>query len=560
MKRLSRLAACLLALTLTACTAAETAVPAATAPPTAAPAPTAAPTAAPQATPLPYDDLSYVPEFGFQQKQTYQPDEYNRLYLDTYSFNDRTVLVGAEDETAALLEAGRDPGLGVRSLQARGITGQGVKIAIIDQSLLTDHPEISGAIAAYCETGIDSGLNEGTLHGPAVASILAGQTVGVAPGVQVYYMATPGAADSRPLADALRHILEINETLPEGEDGSGYDAQYWETAPSWAGEGHIQGSLLTVAELRELDVQAGEQVNEIKSVLGIQGDVTVKEDEENLDEVLAIYAVTHGQTENFPYGVKITGEQDRDELRSIYWCMTQITGVSNTKGAAIQVKHLDISEGAKVLELSGEQTAQAQGLLSSENKSEIAEMVEDSILNELTDSELAAVMSRIPEDISGERQAVLTAALSLEGKVKYFWGGKSSSVGWNPYWGESYTVTSPGSSQTGTTRTYGMDCSGFVSWAFINAEGSKEAASYIGEGSANQYRNSKAVDWKNAQPGDLVFYKNPAEGGINHVGIVVSVDENGPAAVVHCSSSKNGVVVTDASGFQHVRTPYIYGE
>lgn len=186
MKRLSRLAACLLALTLTACTAAETAVPAATAPPTAAPSPTAAPTAAPQATPLPYDDLSYVPEFGFQQKQTYQPDEYNRLYLDTYSFNDRTVLVGAEDETAALLEAGRDPGLGVRSLQARGITGQGVKIAIIDQSLLTDHPEISGAIAAYCETGIDSGLNEGTLHGPAVASILAGQTVGVAPGVQVY--------------------------------------------------------------------------------------------------------------------------------------------------------------------------------------------------------------------------------------------------------------------------------------------------------------------------------------------------------------------------------------
>ena len=108
------------------------------------------------------------------------------LYLDTYSFNDRTVLVGAEDETAALLEAGRDPGLGVRSLQARGITGQGVKIAIIDQSLLTDHPEISGAIAAYCETGIDSGLNEGTLHGPAVASILAGQTVGVAPGAVSY--------------------------------------------------------------------------------------------------------------------------------------------------------------------------------------------------------------------------------------------------------------------------------------------------------------------------------------------------------------------------------------
>lgn len=166
MKRLSRLTACLLALTLTACTAAETAVPAATSAPTAAPAPTETPTAAPQSTPLPYDDLSYVPEFGFQEKQTYQPDEYNRLYLDTYSFNDRTVLVGAEDETAALLEAGKGPGLGVRSLQARGITGQGVKIAVIDQSLLTDHPEISGAIAAYCETGIDSGLSGGRCTAP----------------------------------------------------------------------------------------------------------------------------------------------------------------------------------------------------------------------------------------------------------------------------------------------------------------------------------------------------------------------------------------------------------
>ena len=50
-----------------------------------------------------------------------------------------------------------------------------------------------------------------------MASILAGQTVGVAPGVQVYYMATPGAATAAPSADALRHILEINETLPEGE-------------------------------------------------------------------------------------------------------------------------------------------------------------------------------------------------------------------------------------------------------------------------------------------------------------------------------------------------------
>ena len=39
-----------------------------------------------------------------------------------YTYNTGTIFAGAEDEAAALLEACKDPGLGVRSLQARGIT------------------------------------------------------------------------------------------------------------------------------------------------------------------------------------------------------------------------------------------------------------------------------------------------------------------------------------------------------------------------------------------------------------------------------------------------------
>ena len=115
MKRFFLLTACLLA--LTACTAAQTSVPAASSAPTEAPA--ATPTTVPFSVPAPYSDLSYLPELSWDaahQKQTYQPGEYDRLSLNTYSFNDRTVLAGAEEETAALLEAGRDPGLGVRSL------------------------------------------------------------------------------------------------------------------------------------------------------------------------------------------------------------------------------------------------------------------------------------------------------------------------------------------------------------------------------------------------------------------------------------------------------------
>ena len=237
MKRFFLLTACLLA--LTACTAAQTAVPAASPAPTEAPAPT--PTTVPFSVPAPYSDLSYLPELSWDaahQKQTYQPGEYDRLSLNTYSFNDRTVLAGAEEETAALLEAGRDPGLGVRSLQARSITGQGVNVAIIDQPLLTDHPEISDAIVDYYDAG--GYTDEGTMHGPAVASILAGKTIGVAPGAHIYYAVTPGTADSRPYADALHYILALNDTLPESEkiravsvSANPGNANFFENAGLW---------------------------------------------------------------------------------------------------------------------------------------------------------------------------------------------------------------------------------------------------------------------------------------------------------------------------------------
>ena len=238
-KHAAALLTAVLLLALTACTAAQTSVPAASPAPTEAPA--ATPTTVPFSVPAPYSDLSYLPELSWDaahQKQTYQPGEYDRLSLNTYSFNDRTVLAGAEEETAALLEAGRDPGLGVRSLQARSITGQGVNVAIIDQPLLTDHPEISDAIVDYYDAG--GYTDEGTMHGPAVASILAGKTIGVAPGAHIYYAVTPGTADSRPYADALHYILALNDTLPESEkiravsvSANPGNANFFENAGLW---------------------------------------------------------------------------------------------------------------------------------------------------------------------------------------------------------------------------------------------------------------------------------------------------------------------------------------
>ena len=56
------------------------------------------------------------------------------------------------------------------------------------------------------------------MHGPAVASLLAGKTIGVAPDAHIYYAAWPSwLEDSRYAADALDWVLEQNEALPEGK-------------------------------------------------------------------------------------------------------------------------------------------------------------------------------------------------------------------------------------------------------------------------------------------------------------------------------------------------------
>jgi subtilisin family serine protease len=121
-----------------------------------------------------------------------------------------------------VMELGKDPGLGVRSLHAQGLTGSGVGIAIIDQPMLVDHQEYASRLKLYEEINIEPGTKS-QMHGPAVASIAVGQTVGVAPQADLYFIAdwfgtwsNAGVFeyDFSYLAQAVRRILEINKTLP----------------------------------------------------------------------------------------------------------------------------------------------------------------------------------------------------------------------------------------------------------------------------------------------------------------------------------------------------------
>lgn len=121
-------------------------------------------------------------------------------------------------EPAEVMEIYKNPGLGIRRLHARGITGKGIGIAIIDQTLLVDHVEYKDRLRLY-EENTEAGKCEAQMHGPAVASIAVGKTVGVAPEADLYYIAGDLGTyeyDFSMLAENVDRILEINEGLPEG--------------------------------------------------------------------------------------------------------------------------------------------------------------------------------------------------------------------------------------------------------------------------------------------------------------------------------------------------------
>ena len=170
------------------------------------------------------------------------------------------------------------------------------------------------------------------------------------------------------------------------------------------------------------------------------------------------------------------------------------------------------------------------------------------------------VRQSVGDDVSEERVNVIAAAYSLVGEVGYFWGGKSTQIGEDPSWGTAETVSAEGSPSTGTTRAYGLDCSGFVTWSVINGYLNQGMESSVGDGTSEQWENANVVSEQDAQPGDLVFQNGPESGSNNHVGIICGKTDAGDWIAVHCSSSKNGVTVGEAYGasFRYIRQPSFY--
>ncbi|MGE5741928.1 MAG: S8 family serine peptidase, partial [Candidatus Aminicenantes bacterium RBG_16_66_30] len=141
-------------------------------------------------------------------------------FFDTETKWPRTLPSGFDP--VKILELNRNPGLGLRALHGRGITGKGVAVAIVDTPLLLDHAEYGDRLRFYGE--VNAKGVPANFHGGLVTSILAGRTCGVAPGAEVYYVGSHNfdnsPADNSMIpnvahyARAIEELLEVSAKLP----------------------------------------------------------------------------------------------------------------------------------------------------------------------------------------------------------------------------------------------------------------------------------------------------------------------------------------------------------
>jgi hypothetical protein len=159
-------------------------------------------------TPASYEDIPKQDQFNTRDARG--------LYLDTLdltpeqlldlTIDDTTIL---SEEQAAIIEKaktnGMNAGLNINSLHEQGITGKGVRIAIID-SAITDNPEFSDNI--LYNRNFAANVETSAYHGNAISSVAVGKDCGVAPDAELaFYSANTCSEQTK----AIENVIIQNE-------------------------------------------------------------------------------------------------------------------------------------------------------------------------------------------------------------------------------------------------------------------------------------------------------------------------------------------------------------
>ena len=282
----------------------------------------------------------------------------------------------------------------------------------------------------------------------------------------------------------------------------------------------------------------------------------------NWSEILAVFVAGSSLDVEEPLDLMNLRKIEYDGLGEVFWDMNELTYHVEGDSLRIMITPASVEEMALRYGWEEERQLSLEELMQPEFLKVFASLTGDTSFDDMSAEDEAAIRATLPDGLDVQRESIVMTACSLVDKVTYFWGGKYNEVGWNPLWGIPKRVTSEGSKTTGKVRNFGLDCSGFVTWAFINAAGDPALAAAVGEGSANQWSKSKSLGWDEGQPGDLAFLARPGSVDINHVGIIAYKTEDGQYMIVHSSSKAGGVVVTEAlsSGFRYLRRPALYAD
>lgn len=284
----------------------------------------------------------------------------------------------------------------------------------------------------------------------------------------------------------------------------------------------------------------------------------------NWTDVIAVFSARVSGDKNHALDVVTMDEKREKLLKETFWDMNELTYRTekivrrHNEKKTVKIKlHITLtskkcSDMYEFYNFTKYQRQSAEELLKPEYAQMLSELIGAMDITgnnvEISDAALRDILDNLPEAVSEKRKATVKTAFSLVGKVSYFWGGKSSAIGWDSRWGTPKKVTAAGSNTTGMTIPYGLDCSGFVDWVFNNTFG---VVVGHGGGARSQYSYCRKISWAEAEPGDLVFYPD-----LGHVGIVAGYDGEGNVLIVHCSL--NGVVVTGRVGFTLVGRPEVF--
>lgn len=314
----------------------------------------------------------------------------------------------------------------------------------------------------------------------------------------------------------------------------------------------------------QINMELNRRLNSLQS-----GDFTSVEVTGSPPSWIEVVAVFASHTAGAEGGVDVASlTPDRvSRLKTVFWQMCYITSSTETVTIPDSDPNDEIDDSRtetyltiSIIKKTADEMRTVYGFTDFQNEAldtllsptvNLAQLISSVTIDDAAALEL---LESLPADLSPERRAVVQQALSLVGKVNYFWGGKSLVLGWDSRWGQLTKVSAAGSPTTGTYRPFGLDCSGFVDWVFYNVSG----GSYVigqGGGVVSQHRNCSQTSWGDAKPGDLVFYPDDS-----HIGIVGKRDSEGRLWIIHCASGRNNVVITDSSGFMTVGTPNYYNE